>query len=68
MDKFKYLKKGASVSVVLALLNRYHDLPVVRVVDVQNVVEVPGIRIKSLDNISLIVIVKRIHEISFVAV
>ena len=39
----------------------------IEVVNVQKVIEVPRSRIKSLDNISLIVMVKRIHEVSFVA-
>ena len=34
----------------------------IRVVNVQKVIEVPRSRIKSLDNISLIILVKRIHE------
>ena len=38
----------------------------IRIVNVQNVIEVPRNRIKGLDNIGLIVMVKRIHEISFV--
>ena len=40
----------------------------IRIVNFQNVIEVSRSRIKSLDNISLIVMVKRINEISFVAV
>ena len=39
----------------------------IKVVNVQKVIEVHGSRIKSLDSISLIIMVKRIHEISFVA-
>ena len=39
----------------------------IRIVNVQKVIEVPGSR-KGLDNSSLIVMVKRIHEVSFVAV
>ena len=34
----------------------------IRVVNVQKVIEVPGSRIESLDNISLIIMVTRIHE------
>ena len=34
----------------------------IRVVNVQKVVEVPRCGIKSLDNISLIIMVKRIHK------
>ena len=40
----------------------------IRIVNVQKVIEVPRSRIKGLDNISLIVMAKRIHEISFVTV
>ena len=40
----------------------------IRTVNVQKVIEVPRSRIKSLDNISLIFIAKRIHELSFVTV
>ena len=39
----------------------------ISIVNVQTAIEVPRSRIKSLDNISLIVMVKRINEISFVA-
>ena len=66
-------KKGASVSVVLALFNcsslRSNDLIdhtfEIRIVNVR---KVPGSRNKGLDNTSLIVMVKRVHAISFVAV
>ena len=37
----------------------------IRIVNVQKVIDVPRSRIKSLDNISLIVMVKRIHKIFF---
>ena len=40
----------------------------IRIVNVQKVIEVPRSRIKGLVNISLIIMVKRIHEISFVVV
>ena len=40
----------------------------IRIVNVQKVIEVPRSRSKGLDNISLILMVKRIHEVSFVAV
>ena len=57
--------------MVLALFNCNsggYAVKIKRVVFVQRVVEVPGSRIKNLDRISLIVMVKTIHEISFVAV
>ena len=40
----------------------------ISIVNVQKVIEVPRSRIKGLDNTSLIGMVKRINEISFVAV
>ena len=64
-------KKGASVFEILALFNWINLIDhtfKIRVVNVQKVIEVPRSGIKSLDNISFIIMVKRIHGISFVAV
>ena len=60
---------GALVSEILAFqVDKFDHTFKIRVVNVQKVIEVPRSGIKSLDNISLIIMVERFHEISFVAV